>query len=475
MRNLMAARRINAGLIRIASTAPKDHPLHRVFVAWAKIASAQEDQFARLSYLEGALGYTPNSIVRKPMLHLDAARKAITSGDYESNPIARKLVIDLQVSPAEALRFVSANDQQIWSGLVYSSFSQMKPSGSIRGLSAEAIVNSIVFGISPITGNWMKYGQGKGMMYWLGENAPVGVTLAGVKSVATKEVANRTKDIVRGTTTEERTQTSLDQPAFMGGTSFEESPETVLEYLSSDDDSFLESLASSILRYDSTLKIIDPAVKAKLRTPTQKEVWEIIKLEPSLLILKPNGGVGVEARELAKMLASRTGQAYTGKTMDVVAAKVFNEAVLPAMFGAIRSDEAVKELAKSRDILQVMRQEIARRPKTENTRGVGIVSPPREPARWKQIPKGDPRRKNFLRQEKERLKALNETGLDSMRLAHSREALIKLASLMPKGSSDRRSLLKLALDLKSELAKDADPVSKDQNKPETYYGLPPRD
>lgn len=470
MRSLVAARRVNASLVRIAATVPQSNPFHRIFVALAKLASAQEDQFVRLSYLEGVLGYPPNSIVRKPALHLKEAREAITSGDYESNAIARKLVVDLEVPPAEALRFVSANDQQVWDGLIYASYNQMKPSGTVRGLSAQSIVNSIVFGISPITGNWMKYGPGKGMMYWLGEQAFKGITLAGVKSISKKEIANRTKDVVRGTPDEEKGMISLDQPAFEGD--FSESPAAILETLTTGDDMFSEDLASSILRYDATLRIISPAVMEALRTPTQKAVWEIVRDNPSMLTIE-QGRIGVEGRELAKMFASRTGQEYKGKSTDVVMAKVFKEYVLPEMFKAIKSDDAVRELIRSRDILQVMREEIARRPKDQGG-GRFVQKTPSPTKSWKSIPKDDPRWQKMVEEEEARVQQQIQQKVPWAHFASSRGSLVRLASLMPKGSSERRTLLKFALDMSGELAKDADPASKDQNKPESYYGLPPK-
>ena len=475
MRNIVAARRVNASLIRIAATVPVGSPFRRVLLAWAKVASAQEDQFLRLSYIEGALGYEPNTLVRKPIIHLGDARRAISSGEYESDPIARKLITDLGMSPAEALKFVSANDQGIWSGLVGSAFNQMKPSGTIRGLSAQAIVNSIVFGISPVTGNWLKYGAGKGMMYWLGTQAYPGVDLAGVKSISRKEIANRAKDVVRGTATEDKGMASLDQPAF--DADFESTPAAILETLTSDDQGgFTEDLASAILRYDSTLNIISPVVLANLRTPTQKAVWEIIRDNPSILTIM-QGKIGVEGRDLAKLFASRTGQEYTGKSMDVVMAKVFKESVLPEMFKAIRNDAAAKELIRSRDILQVMREEIARRPRFETSKGIGVSGLPgqKDPS-WKTVSKDDPRWKEMELQERKRLrlqKRLNQVA-PWAQFASGKSALIRLASMLTKGSAERKTLLKFAQDIQTQISKDADPASKNQNKPESYYGLAPK-
>jgi len=50
--------------------------------------------------------------------------------------------------------------------------------------------------------------------------------------------------------------------------------------------------------------------------------------------------------------------------------------------------------------------------------------------------------------------------------AGDRSALIKLASSLPVGSPERRAIL---AGLESEIKKDADPKSHDQNKPETFY------
>jgi hypothetical protein len=423
MRSLFAAHHSNANFARFASEAPKTSPLFRVFSAWAKMASAQEDQFLRLSYIEGALGYAPNSLTRKPSMHLAEARSAITEGNYESNPIANKLVVGLGMSPAEALKFVSANDQQIWSGLVYAASRQMLPAGSIRGISAHAVVNSLAFGLSPITGNWMKYGQGKGMMYWLGERAPQSVTLEGMKSIAKKEVANRTKDLVRGTAPEEKGMFSLDAPSEFGAV---DSPAAMLESLTQGQ-GFSEDLASSILRYDSTLRIISPAVIARLRTPTQKAVWEVVRDNPDLLTLSGSreGGlkIGIEGRELAQLVAPRIGQEYNGKSMDVVMSKVFREAVLPAMFSAIKSDESAAQLIKSREILQVIREEVNRRPKNQ---GGGAFLQPAPSSGL--VPKRDPADKlpswaRFASQD--------------------RGVLVRLAQTLPKGSVERKNILNL--------------------------------
>ncbi len=454
MRSLVAARKSNQSLIRLASTATKTNPFYRVFTAWAKMAAAQEDQFLRMSYIEGALGYTPNTLARKPAQNLAEARKAITEGAYESNPIARKLVMDLRMSPAEALKMVSANDQQIWDGLVFAASRQMQPTGSVRGLSAHAIVNSLAFGISPLTGNWMKYGQGKGMMYWLGEQAFPGITLEGVKSISKKEVTNRTKDIVRGTSKEEKGMISLDAPAPGSDVGMVDSPAAILEALTQDEGVFSEDLASSILKYEATLDIISDQVLAKLRTPTQKLVWEVVRDNPSLLTLAGSevGGlkIGVQGRELAKLVASRMGQEYTGKSMDVVMAKVFKEAVLPAMFSAIKSDEAAKELIKSRDILQVIRQEIGRRPKLDSGAGFAPVAPP-TPGEVKVYPKDSPVWKSVQKEDKLR----QEMALEKMRerihrvapwaklASQNKDLLVRLASSLPAGSAERKAILGL--------------------------------
>ena len=53
-------------------------------------------------------------------------------------------------------------------------------------------------------------------------------------------------------------------------------------------------------------------------------------------------------------------------------------------------------------------------------------------------------------------------------------SLIRLASSLPKGDENRKAILRMAQEMQSELAADADPASKNQNKPETYYGLPPK-
>ncbi len=55
-----------------------------------------------------------------------------------------------------------------------------------------------------------------------------------------------------------------------------------------------------------------------------------------------------------------------------------------------------------------------------------------------------------------------------------RSALVKLAYANPSLRKDLLPLVKRAEKLQSELAVDADPESKDQNKPETYYGLEPK-
>jgi predicted DNA-binding WGR domain protein len=54
------------------------------------------------------------------------------------------------------------------------------------------------------------------------------------------------------------------------------------------------------------------------------------------------------------------------------------------------------------------------------------------------------------------------------RTASARAVLVKLASSLPAGSSERRAIL---ASLEAEIKKDADPKSHDQNKPETWMGL----
>jgi hypothetical protein len=54
------------------------------------------------------------------------------------------------------------------------------------------------------------------------------------------------------------------------------------------------------------------------------------------------------------------------------------------------------------------------------------------------------------------------------RTASARAVLVKLASSLPAGSSERRAIL---ASLEAEIKKDADPKSHDQNKPETWMSL----
>lgn len=427
MLNLISEHLFNARLVRVASITPEASPFKRLLVAWAKLAGVQEDQFLRISYIEGALGVTPNSIVRKPYQHLVAAREAISSGSYESDPIAKRLITELGMSPEMALNMVSNQDQGFWRALVSASSSQLRPTGTIRGVPAEAIVNSLAFGVSPITGEWLKYGQGKGLMYWLGANSYPGVTLSGIRSIAFKEVVNRTKDFVRGTREEDKGAISLDAPLGSEGDT------ALLEVLQEGGKNFDEDLVS-ILGYNQTLEVIDPLVRSFLRTHTQITVWEILLQNPDL-ITTTHDEVGMRAREVAKIFAAKTGEEYTGGSRDVVLAKVFKDAVLPAMFKALKKESTIKQLMRNRELLDVMRSEMSRKTQFSNTKNIGI------------------------------------SGVPKFATLSDRAALIRLASTFGAATKERKILLKLAEDIQNLLKKDANPASQDQNKPESYYGF----
>ena len=366
-------RSIKAGLLRMASeVAIKESPARVLFAALAKAAGMREDLFARTSYLEGLVGYSPGILLKDPGILADA-RSALATGQED------RLVDELRhtrgMSETDISRMLGSRDTGLFDALLSAASSVM--SGPVRGLDAEDIAMALAAGVSPLTGGPLKYGRGKGIFYWLGENAPGKVSLGGIKRIVFLEAKNRTKDVVRCTRSEERGQVSLDAPIGTG-----EDVYTLADILQSDGDagraSFID-LAAAIYQDPWVMGVIDSAVKANLGGPVQLAIWDAIRANPEFIKVTSND-IGVESRALAQEISKMTGAPYMGKSSDVSVGHIFRQKVWPAMKEAFEDSEVAARLLKNRHILEVIQDATKRVPKTQENIPAGFpdTSPPAE-------------------------------------------------------------------------------------------------
>jgi len=352
-------RTVTAGLTRLALAAEQaQSPFRTLVAALALAAGIREDVFARGSFLEGLLGFSPGAIVGSERNFFPDAQDALRTG--EPNRIVDTLRYEKGMSDKDIALLVGNRDTGLFDSLMNGVKSVMGGQ-SFRGLVGEDIVSSIAAGISPITGGPLKYGKGRGVFYWIGTKTPSKISLQGVRSVVFKESKNRALDIIRGTREEVKYPVSLDAP--IGGDDPMSPGSLSLSQTLADPDSVgranFVDLAAAIYQDPWVMGIIDREVRSELTTPQQEAVWQAIRQDPSMLNITPQG-IGTSNQDLAKAVAKITGVPYS-RSLEVSSGKTFREKVQPAMVSALGDSEIAKKLLRKRHILEVV-QESARRP-----------------------------------------------------------------------------------------------------------------
>lgn len=351
---------LQAGLNRLAASAPEG-PLRRLMASLAKAAGLQEDQFARASYLEGVMGYSPGTMTKTPRQTFGEIRQALIDGT--DNAIVSTLQYEKGMSSKDILAMVGNKDLGIFDALKWGAGKAMKGSGGIRGLTPEDIAMAIAAGISPLTGQHMKYGPGKGVFYWLGEKSPSQISVRGISSIVGKEAYNRALDVVRGARKEETFAVPLEKPVGRG-----ESPLTLSEVISGGSSigraDFVD-LAAAVYQDPWAMGIIDSNVRSNLRGPVQVAVWEAIKADPSLIIVSSNK-IGVQNKALAEAMTQASGEPFSPESSG----KIFRERVLPAMVDSLDNPAIAGRLLKNREILEIMQEATQSRKQDDKIRRI---------------------------------------------------------------------------------------------------------
>jgi hypothetical protein len=386
----------SAGLVRGFRKLSNQEDLgapHRVLLAsLLRIASREQDIYARASYIEGLMGYAPGGIARSYRKFFSEAQQALLQGAPDKSPIARALVEQRGLSEKEALAMVSDKNVGLYNALVSGAGSVLK--SPVRGIDAEDVASSLVVGVSPVTGETMKYGPKGGVFYWLGKNAPAQISLSGVKAIAFREAANRAKDVLRGTSETEKTLVQLDAPV-----SGESAGVLLQDILTGDEDvlpraSFME-LASLIYSDPAVMGEIDKQIRGRLGGEYQEAVWSAILADPDLLLVTPSG-IGVKGEALARAVSAILGK----EVLRPAVARTFKDSILPKITVALHQDSVISKALRRREVLDIIQE--ATRPRA--------------------LSKG-------------------RTPVPIRLAAQDRSVLIRLASELPKGSAERKAIL----------------------------------
>ena len=441
-------RAINAALVRLAHIKAPNASFRVLFANLAKIASVSQDMWCRASFLEGALGRKPMSLSSEPKPFFDMLRDQIARQD---GSMYTELVFNKGFTDRQLLSLVSERDEGVFRALRSGIQKAMHPYETLRSVDAEGAATAISFGISPVTHRKLKkFGgrPGEGLFYYYGKRSK-GNSVRQLISLAKKAGVREGIDLKKTALSQhEQSQVYLDTPVDdADGDAYD----TLLDLLQggggiTEFPGWSTGLAGTLMTQQSVLDVLSPMVSAGLKTPTQVAVWEVLKENPGILDAKGTREGGLEmtvkARELAKGVAAALEKDYTGKSMDVVVRKVFNTKILPAMYDALKTDEAAKEFVRSRDIREVMLAEMRRRKKSPGgrTRGIGIKGIPKTPGRgpkeW-QVLEGD-----AFKRERD-VQMLSEYGRQSERMAPRLPRFLRRAS-------ERKQRLRLARLLREE-------------------------
>ena len=436
-------RSLSASLTKIAASAPL--PFRKMFATMAKEATLiSNDMYARAAFLEGALGASPNSYANNPGRFFDDIREQMEKRD---GSLWTHLAHVTQVKDKDLLPFISDKNEGVYLALVSAIASQMKGHQALRGIGPEGIASAVSFGISPITGEWLKkYGNKAGLWYYLGSTVKKPY-IAGLIKAAKKAGVQQGHDFVRATTGPEKQMLYHDVALQSDG----DETETLLDLIQGDiDPTWTMGFASTLLTSPNVLKVLDDKVAKGLKTPTQQSIWKVLVENPYLLTVSGSKDgkmeVGVKSKELAKKVAEDMGVEYYGKSMDVKIRKTFVEKIRHLMYKSFTSDQAAKEFVRSSDIRKVMYQEIKRRKKPHKLKmkiplqGLG-TTPTRGPKKW--IDLDDDTKKELMDQvqeaEEEKQRAIQKKLPRALRQAALRKVLASVGLIRIAGRPRRFS------------------------------------
>lgn len=346
-------RMMKARLARVSRTLPEGNLFRRLFANFSRVAGINEDMFARASFLEGILDLRPGTLSKVPRMSLQSFANDLEAG-RDSTVISTLRDLYGMSSRDMALMF-SARDLGMFDALTQGAARAMKGSGGFRGLEPEDISMSIAAGVSPLTGEAMKYGPGRNVFHYIAKNWKGRISLGGLARILQREAYNRALDVVRGTRAEDTFALPLDTP--IGD---EESSQALQDILVDQDPQFRSSYAGiidAIFSDNGVLGVVDDLVRKKLTGPLQGFVWTAISNDPSLINVDGSGKVGVKSRELAHEVSSLSGVPFNpGGSSEVAAGKTFREKVWPAFLSAMDEAQVVKSLLRSRHVMEIVQE-----------------------------------------------------------------------------------------------------------------------
>jgi hypothetical protein len=340
-----------ASLTRLAG--PQPTGLRILFASMARVANAEFDRFARISFLEGLLGYRPGSLYRNRGA-VDEALDAVVSG-VGGNKIADSLLHEKGMSERDAAMLLGRRDTKLREALLAGIRSAM-PSEDIRGLTADGIAQDLSVGTSPLTGEPFPAWKGGNIFWHTGLTAQdkTKVSLAGLASILKRRGYQKTIDIVDGTRKEELGSLYLDAPvgdAELGATLQDavsgDSAITRADYV---------AMYEAVFKSPAIMRIVDKAVKQELGGPAQERVWEAVKRNPHLIILDEDGKIGIEKGKLAKEIERMFDVSLSGTAVRNAWLKVW-----PAMIRAFKDSEVARNLLRNREIMEIIEEETRRR------------------------------------------------------------------------------------------------------------------
>lgn len=349
---------------------PRPTGLRVLFASMARIANAALDRLARASYVEGLLGYRPGSIARN-MGMMDEALEAVRTRTG-GNKIADALLFDHRMSEKDAMRLLGTRDTQLKQALTRGvRMAVPRNIEALRGLTVDFMADEIADGISPITGKPFPAFKG-GNIYWhTGSTAKgkTGITMGSIAKILEKRGFQKAQDILEGTRQEELGAMYLDAPIGDGEAG------AVLHDAVGGDSAITRAdyvtMYEAVFKSPAIMRAVDKAVKAALKGPAQERVWEVVKVNPDLIIIDEKGKIGVSSSGLAKAHAGMFGEEETAKPS--VLRRVWVDKVWPAMTRAFKDSEVARALLRKQEIREIIEEETRRRRQnTTKVKNIGI-------------------------------------------------------------------------------------------------------
>jgi hypothetical protein len=344
----------------------------------AREAALQEDRFARASFIEGMLDYSPGTLLSNNLRQIDEAAEALESGS--PNRIVEHLLYERGMDEADAKALLGNRDRKLFEALMAGVRSGM-PREGVRGIEPLDVLQSLVAGISPIT--MKRYPQYKGgnVFWFLGSRAPMGTSMAGIARVLKEHGRKKATDVVRGTTRIDLGPSLSDRGPAESGRGQSEDEANVLGDMLSGESAVTRAdyvqMAEAIFQNPAIMRILDREVRSYLGGPGQIAVWEGVKNNPHYITVKADRRgeqvIGVDQQGLAEVVAKATGKAISPQAVG----KTWRTKVWPAMKLAFQDSDLARALLKNRQIMEIVEEESRRRaPVTEKIRDIRELGDP---------------------------------------------------------------------------------------------------